>query len=215
MLVLHSNTFVRFPNWIVVCLGISVAAAFCYFFVDAKADLLLFASWMPGDLKAAIEYISAFGHAMGVIICLLLIFTFDSKFKQRIKTVLVASVCSGLIVFLIKMLVHRHRPYLHGTTAMSSHLSNLNLLDSSMQSFPSGHTATALSLAVTMTFFYPQGRNMFFMFAVVTAIQRIATSHHYPSDVLVGAVIGIVTSNVVLIAMKKYQEVFENQVPCG
>lgn len=59
-------------------------------------------------------------------------------------------------------------------------------------SFPSGHTMTAFSVAVVISFFYPSLEGMLFFMAVSIAISRIVLGMHFLSDVLAGVVLGVV-----------------------
>lgn len=58
-------------------------------------------------------------------------------------------------------------------------------------SFPSGHTMTAFSIAVVISFFYPSLEGMLFFMAVSIAISRIVLGMHFLSDVLAGVVLGV------------------------
>jgi undecaprenyl-diphosphatase len=58
-------------------------------------------------------------------------------------------------------------------------------------SFPSGHTMTAFSIALVISYFYPSlGGGLFFL-AICIAVSRIVLGMHFLSDVLAGMVIGV------------------------
>jgi undecaprenyl-diphosphatase len=58
-------------------------------------------------------------------------------------------------------------------------------------SFPSGHTMTAFSIALVVSFFYPGLEGVLFFLAVSIAVSRIVLGMHFLSDVLAGAVLGV------------------------
>ena len=66
-----------------------------------------------------------------------------------------------------------------------------------MQSFPSGHTATAVGLAIALTMLYPRGWWLFGILAILAATQRIDSQAHYLSDVLAGAAISFLVAAIV------------------
>ncbi|MFM7292258.1 MAG: phosphatase PAP2 family protein, partial [Planctomycetia bacterium] len=53
-------------------------------------------------------------------------------------------------------------------------------------------------LAAALTWKYPRGTWLFVALAAAAAAQRVASSAHYPSDVLFGAAVGLVGAAVVL-----------------
>lgn len=57
-------------------------------------------------------------------------------------------------------------------------------------SFPSGHTMTAFSIALVVSYFYPSLEGVLFFLALSIAVSRIVLGMHYLSDVLAGAVLG-------------------------
>jgi undecaprenyl-diphosphatase len=65
-------------------------------------------------------------------------------------------------------------------------------------SFPSGHTLHAVAFAVLLSHHYPGLAPPLWAFAALVAVSRVVLGLHYPSDVLVGALIGVVTANVAL-----------------
>jgi undecaprenyl-diphosphatase len=58
-------------------------------------------------------------------------------------------------------------------------------------SFPSGHTMTAFSIALVVSYFYPSLEATLFFLAVNIAASRIVLGMHFLSDVLAGVVLGV------------------------
>ncbi|HEX4543673.1 MAG TPA: phosphatase PAP2 family protein [Candidatus Acidoferrum sp.] len=58
-------------------------------------------------------------------------------------------------------------------------------------SFPSGHTMTAFSIALVVSYFYPSLEGMLFFMALSIAVSRIVLGMHFLSDVLAGVVLGV------------------------
>ena len=65
------------------------------------------------------------------------------------------------------------------------------------QSFPSGHTATAVGLAVALACAYPRGRWFFAGMALLAACQRVGDGHHFLSDTLAGASVAFLWCGVI------------------
>ena len=149
----------------------------------------------PGDLVRLFNMSEVFGHGLGVLFILLSVFVLDPKHRRAVLRVAVAAYGSGLAVNCIKLLIARWRPH-------SFDLAIGNVWDtfggfmlfgaggSRMQSFPSAHTATAVGLAIALTWLYPRGRWLFALFALLVALQRIQSGAHFPSDVFFGAAVG-------------------------
>jgi undecaprenyl-diphosphatase len=58
-------------------------------------------------------------------------------------------------------------------------------------SFPSGHAASSVAGAVTLSQFWPAGRVVLWSLATLVAVSRIYVGVHYPLDVLGGALLGL------------------------
>lgn len=63
-------------------------------------------------------------------------------------------------------------------------------------SFPSGHTLHAAVFACMILAYYPSLAVLVIPFSLMVAASRVVLGLHYPSDVLAGAVIGIVMSGI-------------------
>jgi len=61
-------------------------------------------------------------------------------------------------------------------------------------SFPSGHTLHSVACSLILTVYYPRFALFVWPFTVLVAVSRVVLGLHYPSDVVVGALIGAATA---------------------
>jgi undecaprenyl-diphosphatase len=114
------------------------------------------------------------------------------RFSKHAAALVISIALSGLVVNVIKPIVDRPRPYEHfAQLGIEVHAP---LDPPPDKSFPSGHTQTAFGAATYLSCMYPALSPLFLALAVLTGLSRIAVGVHYPSDVLVGALFGIVFS---------------------
>ncbi|MBI4068022.1 phosphatase PAP2 family protein [Candidatus Kaiserbacteria bacterium] len=94
------------------------------------------------------------------------------------------------VIEAIRYFMHRPRPFL----ILSSHtlLSDGWFYADSSWSFPSSHAAIFFALAMVVYLHNKKWGAAFFVAAVLMGISRIVAGVHYPSDVIVGAGLGIV-----------------------
>ncbi|TMD38670.1 MAG: phosphatase PAP2 family protein [Chloroflexi bacterium] len=64
-------------------------------------------------------------------------------------------------------------------------------------SFPSGHSASSFAAATAVSVFYPKASPLVFALAAGVGASRVHLGHHFPSDVGVGALIGVATGTFV------------------
>jgi undecaprenyl-diphosphatase len=92
----------------------------------------------------------------------------------------------GVLVFkALKHLSHRMRPCQFEPHCWSK------VLPPDKFSFPSGHTMTAFSVALVLSYFYPGFEGMLFFLAISIGFSRIVLGMHFLSDVLAGMVLGV------------------------
>jgi membrane-associated phospholipid phosphatase len=98
---------------------------------------------------------------------------------------------SGIFVNISKIIFGRVRPYHHFKSGEDGF--HFWQFDSSFASFPSGHSATALSVTMVFSLLFPKYRFYILGAGVVLAFSRVVTLKHYLSDIFMGSLIGVVT----------------------
>jgi undecaprenyl-diphosphatase len=128
-------------------------------------------------------------------VAFLLIFFFWPKNKRVINRLMVASALASALVsrFIfasaIHNFLHRSRPFL--VLESASKLIEIKT-NGNFAAFPSGHAAFFFALAMAVYFYNRRLGLVFFAGAILIGLARIFVGVHWPSDVLGGAILGIV-----------------------
>ena len=176
------------------------AGGLCFLFLDKLCYQLPPEEKLPGDALALLDFVGSFGHGNICLLAILLIWNLDRSGRRGIQLVLGSTVLAGAVASILKVTVHRARPFIPPISPDDLSLASnrgTTIFDNGMQSFPSGHTATAFALATALSVMYPQGKRFFFFLAIMVGLQRVATQSHFPSDVVVGAMIGILSTHAI------------------
>jgi undecaprenyl-diphosphatase len=119
-------------------------------------------------------------YALGLVV---LLFGGPQRFMALVAAAMAVGI--GIAIFLrIKKATGRKRPCAYEPHAWAE------LLPPDQFSFPSGHTITAFSVAVSLSLFYPQLAIGLLFCAFSVAVSRILLGMHFLSDVVAGAAIG-------------------------
>ena len=118
------------------------------------------------------------------------LFKKDSIARQKFYTIVSSELFAGIITTSLKLAFKRERPFTTYPNDIFKHS------DAGSYSFPSGHTSAAFSLATSVSLEFPKWYVIAptMLWAGTVGYSRMYLGVHYPSDVLVGAIIGAGTS---------------------
>ncbi|WFU29231.1 phosphatase PAP2 family protein [Bradyrhizobium brasilense] len=116
-------------------------------------------------------------------------------FGTRLQYLFLSVVLSVAVGELIKWIVGRGRPFVGGKANAFNfqHFAGTE----AYSSFPSGHSITAFALAFAVSAVWPGARFAMLVYALVIAATRLVLLAHHPSDVVAGALVGVIGAMVV------------------
>jgi undecaprenyl-diphosphatase len=104
----------------------------------------------------------------------------------------------GLVIYkLMKRKFIRERPF------VKNHQIRLGTAPLDRFSFPSGHTLHAAGFSLVAVAYYPPLAVLLAPFAVLIALSRMILGLHFPSDVIMGAVIGFAIAELSLLIAER------------
>jgi len=108
----------------------------------------------------------------------------------RLQFVFFAVLTPVLVGEVIKWMVGRGRPFVGGQANAFNfaHFAGTE----AYASFPSGHAITSFALAFAVSAVWPQARAAMVAYAILIAATRLVLLAHHPSDVVAGALLGII-----------------------
>ena len=193
-------------DWKLYCwpiAGVILAIFVSIVTLDRYAPAFAIESKMPGDIRAFFQCMSFFGHGTGCLVAASLVWSLDRKNRIAIPLLVGSTLLAGSVSGILKILVHRPRPFVDSTTVADGVSLSEAVFHNFLQSFPSGHTATAFALAMGLSFLYSKGKPLFFFFAFLVGLQRIISQNHFPSDVIAGALVGVVSAQAMLLVLHR------------
>lgn len=162
-----------------------------------RSLFLLINSWHSVLLDDVMYYISQ----MWVFIPLFIYWLYLVYCKEGVKKLLILLAFTGLLILLTdqtsnqtKHAIKRYRPS-HNIEIMKQ-VHTVNGYRGGQYGFFSGHASNSFGIA-TLLFFMLASRPMWFrlicfLWAGITAYSRIYLGVHYPSDIIVGTLVGII-----------------------
>jgi undecaprenyl-diphosphatase len=106
----------------------------------------------------------------------------------RLQFVFLAVWVPAMIGEVLKWVVGRGRPFVGDNVFNFRHFGGTE----AFASFPSGHANTAFALAFAVSALWPQARPVMLAYAIAIALSRLVLLAHHPSDVVAGALIGVI-----------------------
>ncbi|MGW8429195.1 undecaprenyl-diphosphatase [Peribacillus simplex] len=127
------------------------------------------------------------------LVLAVLMFLFSRRNKNRIMVI------CAFITLVISELLAKIAGQFHSNNQPFAELPNVNrLVEKAVNnSFPSDHTIIFFSFCITFWLFKRGWGILWVILAVLVGISRIWVGVHYPADVLVGAIISIVSATIV------------------
>jgi undecaprenyl-diphosphatase len=96
----------------------------------------------------------------------------------------------------IKPIFRRKRPWVDRDIAVVG-------IRTTDASFPSGHSAASFAAATTLAAYYPKTAPLVYTLATGVAASRVHLGHHFPSDTVVGGVLGVISGVLIAWVTKK------------
>lgn len=157
---------------------------------------------IPGDFSKAIGLSETFGHSSGGIVLFTTLLWIDVKNRPKLWRSAFFTLICGIAANAAKLFIPRYRP--HSVDQSELEIASSwqtwgtpwtgSWFEEEFRSFPSGHSATAVALAIGLTQVYPRGKWIFASLAAAACLQRLVSNAHFLSDIMGGIVITLVIS---------------------
>jgi membrane-associated phospholipid phosphatase len=205
--------------WLTVAAMLAILAVALVF----DRQLSVWAQSWPEAVRVPLEQITRYGESdwilypAGALFLLTALVALLTRWKLMRTmlwqfTVLYGFILAGvglpsLVATLAKRAIGRGRPDHFDQFGLLSFAPNW--LDWTFQSFPSGHATTAFALAAVIGFVSPRWFYPGLAFAAVVAISRVSLGVHYTSDVVGGAILGLLGAYLVRLLFASRRWMFE------
>ncbi|GEM_PF-247071 len=185
----HENSKIFIP---LLLLLLTYGALFVLFNSLVHIDTQLFLEIFKMRNPALDAFFVLWTNGGSFFIIFLVVLALWLKGERRPAIYLAAGLIADLVfVTTLKTMIHRHRPY------ESLSITPLELGDI-FGSLPSGHASRAFLSAMILTKFYHKYMVIFFLLAASIAFSRVYLGAHYPLDVIIGAINGVLSGILII-----------------
>ncbi len=144
-----------------------------------------------------------------IFIAFLWLIASQKGWRQRIfffsEATIAIILSRGLITEIIRFFYYSPRPF------EAMHFQSL--IPESGSSVPSGHAAFFFALAMIIYFYNRRWGIWYFIITILICLARIFVGVHWPSDIIAGAVVGILSGIFVHSLLKKHLEKLKEPLP--
>jgi undecaprenyl-diphosphatase len=157
-----------------------------------KYDVFMF-TWLINTrvhsaLTKASRYLSKTGDGQLYLLLIGISYWHQGIENPFLQAVLLAFLIERPVYFILKNGLKRNRP--------EAALKNFHsiITPSDQFSFPSGHTSAAFMMATLLGYFFPPLILPLYCWATLVGCSRVVLGVHFPTDILVGVILGISTA---------------------
>jgi undecaprenyl-diphosphatase len=143
---------------------------------------------MHSDLTKISRYLSKTGDGQLYLLIAAILFWIEGIESLSLQAILLAFLIERPVYFVLKNSLKRNRP--------EAALKNFHSIvtPSDQFSFPSGHTSAAFMMATLLGYHFPPLIIPLYCWATLVGCSRVVLGVHFPTDILVGAALGIGTA---------------------
>lgn len=179
-------------SWIIALGLLALFVIVSYSYLDLPIALY-FHNLQDSPLVWIASILTYFGEGVYYIVPSLILFVIFHKrnhyYAQVSLFILATTSISGILVNLVKPIFGRFRPNMYFAENLYGY--NWFEFSYSMNSFPSGHSATALGAWLAFAMIFPKYRIFLLIIGIIIASTRIIVTAHFLSDVIAGSAVGI------------------------
>jgi len=199
----RQNPWQLAPRQIAIAAGLAVAVFLLLMFL-VDAAVVRGVGHLPDWVVWSFDQITDFGKSgwflwpLGILFLGLAALPSLPRMPQRVLAAImvrvgflfVAIAVPSLFDTIIKRMIGRARPLVGGS--LDPYLFRPFNWTAEYASLPSGHATTAFAALVAFGTLWPRARTIMWIYALTIVVSRVVVTAHYPSDVLAGALVGVV-----------------------